>query len=208
MSQGTLFIVSAPSGAGKSSLLQAVLMESWDGLQLSISHTTRDPRPGEEHGLHYNFITIAEFKRDIEDDRFLEYAKVYDNYYGTSEIWVRDTLASDKDVVLEIDWQGAQQIRKRIEDSVSIFILPPSRSALRERLTQRGQDQPQVIEKRLQLAAADMSHCQEYDYLVINDIFDHAKEELKSIFLSHRVKTESQALRHKTLLDQLLEQTH
>ncbi len=206
MSHGNLFIVSAPSGAGKSSLLHAALMESRDQLQLSISHTTRDPRPGEEDGLHYNFTTVEAFEQDIEEDRFLEYARVFDNYYGTSEVWVRQTLKHDKHVVLEIDWQGAQQVRKKIPEAISIFILPPSREALRERLSERGQDSDEVIEHRLQGAVEDMSHYGEYDYLIINDEFDHAKQELKSIFTAHRLHKDRQQERHQGMIEQLLEE--
>ncbi len=204
LSNGTLFIVSAPSGAGKSSLLHATLIESRDDLQLSVSHTTRPPRPGEEDGLHYNFITVEQFEADIGEDCFLEYAKVFDNYYGTSETWVRETLKFGKDVILEIDWQGAQLVRKKIPEAVSIFILPPSQAALRERLTGRRQDTQEVIERRLQDAASDMAHYGEYDHLIINDEFDHAKEELKAIFLAQRTKLAGQHLRHQRLLEQLV----
>lgn len=204
MSHGTLFIVSAPSGAGKSSLLHAALIESSDNLQLSVSHTTRPPRPGEEDGLHYNFIPVEQFETDIKADQFLEHAKVFDNYYGTSEIWVRETLKFGKDVILEIDWQGAELVRKKIPEAVSIFILPPSQAALRERLTGRGQDSDEVIERRLQDAASDMAHYNAYEHLIINDEFDHAKEELKAIFLAERTKLAGQRARHRTLLEQLV----
>ena len=204
MSHGTLFIVSAPSGAGKSSLLHAALVEAPEELQLSVSHTTRAPRPGEEDGLHYNFTTTGEFKRDIEQDQFLEYAKVFDHYYGTSEIWVRETLKYGNDVILEIAWQGAALVRKKIPDAVSIFILPPSQAALKERLSKRGQDSDEVIQRRLRDAAEDMSHYDQYDYLIINDQFDHAKQDLKAIFTVQRLKTHNQTQKHDKLLKQLV----
>lgn len=202
--QGTLFIISAPSGAGKSSLLHAALLESSESLKLSVSHTTRPPRPGEEDGLHYNFTSVEAFEQDIEEDRFLEYARVYDNYYGTSQLWVEDTLKFGNDVILEIDWQGAALVRKKIADTVSIFILPPSQGALRERLTNRGQDSDAVIERRLEEAAEDMSHYGDYDYLIINDQFDHAKQELKAIFTAQRLMIDLQSHTHQHLLQQLL----
>jgi guanylate kinase len=204
MSSGTLFIVSAPSGAGKSSLLHATLIESREGLQLSVSHTTRPPRPGEEDGLHYNFTTIEQFEQDIDRGHFLEYAKVFDNYYGTSEVWVRETLRFGKDVILEIDWQGAALVRQKMPEVVTIFILPPSQQALRERLTRRGQDSEAVIERRLQDAVSDMAHYTEYDHLIINDEFERAKEELKAIFLAQRTRLAGQQQRHQPLLQQLL----
>lgn len=208
MYSGTLFIVSAPSGAGKSSLLHAVLVESREDLQLSVSHTTRHPRPGEEDGLHYNFTTVEAFREGIERGEFLEYAEVFDNYYGTSEQWVRTTLEQGKDVILEIDWQGAQHVREKLPEAVSIFILPPSQQALKERLTGRGQDSDEVIARRLQDAASDMAHYGEYDHLIINDQFDHAKEELKAIFLAQRTRITLQQERHDTLLQQLVAESN
>ena len=203
MKTGNLYILSAPSGAGKSSLLQALLPEL-SGIQLSVSHTTRDPRPGEESGIHYNFTTIDDFQQGIEAGEFLEHAQVFDNFYGTSEIWVRDTLQSGVDVVLEIDWQGAALVRKKIPDAVSIFILPPSQAALKERLSKRGQDSDEVIQRRLRDAAEDMSHYDQYDYLIINDQFDHAKQDLKAIFTVQRLKTHNQTQKHDKLLKQLV----
>ncbi len=206
MSDGTLFIISAPSGAGKSSLLHAALIESRDNLQLSVSHTTRPPRPGEEDGLHYHFTTVEQFEQEIESDQFLEYAKVFDNYYGTSATWVRETLRFGKDVILEIDWQGARLVREKIPGSVSIFIAPPSLTTLRERLHNRGQDSDEVIERRLQEAASDITHFEEYDHLIINDEFDHAKEELKAIFLAKRTELAIQRHLHHDLLQQMVAQ--
>ncbi|MBT3347838.1 MAG: guanylate kinase [Thiotrichales bacterium] len=203
MSNGTLYIISAPSGAGKSSLLDAALKEI-DGAQLSISHTTRPPRPGEEDGVQYNFTTIEDFKSGVEKDQFLEYAEVFDNYYGTSELWVDDTLSGGVDVILEIDWQGARLVRKKIAESVTIFILPPSQPALKERLKGRGQDSDEVIARRLQDAMSDMAHYDEYDYLIINDDFEQAKEELKTLFLATRLQQKRQAENHQELLVSLL----
>ncbi len=204
MSQtGTLYIVSAPSGAGKSSLLQEML-KTTDDILLSVSYTTRDPRPGEEHGIHYNFTNVETFKQEVEAGNFLEHAQVFDNFYGTSAIWVNDKLASGQDVILEIDWQGAQQIREKVPGTVTIFILPPSREALEERLTRRGQDNAEIIARRMHDAEREMSHYPEYDYLIINDDFETAKEELRTIFLAQRLRLEKQAERHAALLEKLL----
>ncbi|MBT6652845.1 MAG: guanylate kinase [Gammaproteobacteria bacterium] len=205
MKTGNLYILSAPSGAGKSSLLQALLPEL-SGIQLSVSHTTRDPRPGEESGIHYNFTTIDDFQQGIEAGEFLEHAQVFDNFYGTSEIWVRDTLQSGVDVVLEIDWQGARSIRQQIPESISIFILPPSQSALRERLQHRGQDSSEIIERRMRDAMNEMSHYDEYNYLLINNDFEQAREALKTIFLAERLKTPQQQMHHQSLLQALIQQ--
>ncbi len=206
MSSGTLYIVSAPSGAGKSSLLKALLADL-DGILLSVSHTTRDPRPGEEDGLHYNFTTIEAFREGIRADQFLEHAQVFDNFYGTSEPWVRSTLQSGQDVILEIDWQGARQVRNKIPEAVGLFILPPSREALRERLHGRGQDSDEIIERRMRDAISEMSHYDEYDFLVINDDFDQAREELKTIFLAQRLRLDAQSERNGDLLKSLLEES-
>ncbi len=206
MSKGTLYIISAPSGAGKSSLLQALLREM-DGALLSVSHTTRPPRPGEEDGVHYNFISMEEFRSGIKAGQFLEHAQVFDNYYGTSEIWVRDTLQQGEDVILEIDWQGARQVRERIPEAVGIFILPPSREALRERLHGRGQDSDETIVRRMRDAISEMSHYGEYDFLVINDDFEQAKDELKTIFLAQRLQIDAQSGRNGLLLQSLLEES-
>ena len=206
MSNGTLYIISAPSGAGKSSLLQAVLSEI-DGVLLSISHTTRAPRPGEENGIHYNFTSVEDFRMGIEKEHFLEHAEVFDNYYGTSEIWVRDTLQQGLDVILEIDWQGARQVRDRMKEAVGIFILPPSQHALQERLQERGQDSEEVISRRMSDAVSEMSHYDEYDFLIINDEFDQAKVELKAIFLAQRLLIDAQSERNGLLLQSLLEES-
>ena len=206
MNNGTLYIVSAPSGAGKSSLLQATL-PGLENIQLSVSHTTRPPRPGEEDGVHYNFTTVDEFRAGVDADQFLEYAQVFDNFYGTSELWVRDALSQGRDVILEIDWQGARQVRKKIPEAVGVFILPPSRSALEERLQGRGQDSEEVIARRMRDAISEMSHYDEYDLLVINDDFEQAKTELSSIFLANQLKLARQSSKNGALLKSLLEQS-
>lgn len=200
---GRLYVVSAPSGAGKTSLV-AALLEADSNIEVSISHTTRAPRPGEEDGVNYHFATIAEFEKIIEDDGFLEHAKVFDNYYGTSKSSLEQRLAAGIDVILEIDWQGAQQVRKLMPDTLSIFILPPSKSALRERLQGRGQDSEEIIERRMSDATSESSHYNEFDYLVINDDFDTALSELQTIFKSNRLLTPAQTAQYKEILDELL----
>lgn len=200
---GQLYIISAPSGAGKTSLVSA-LLEQDKQVEVSVSHTTRAPRPGEKNGVNYNFVSVEEFEALIETSGFLEHAKVFENYYGTSQKWVEDKLNSGIDVILEIDWQGAQQIRKLVADVVSIFILPPSKEALETRLKGRGQDSDEVIATRMAQAASEASHYAEYDYLVINDDFDQALKDLQAIFTSHRASTPRQALINKDILTDLL----
>lgn len=200
---GTLYTVSAPSGAGKTSLVTA-LVKSSEKLCVSVSHTTRKIRPGEQDGVNYHFITPAEFARMVESEDFLEHAQVFTNHYGTSKTWVEQTLAGGSDVILEIDWQGATQIRKLIPDAVSIFILPPSRECLRERLTGRGQDEQSIIDGRMAEARNEISHYAESDYLIINDAFDIALEEFKAIICAERLKLKKQRQKHFSLLDSLL----
>jgi guanylate kinase len=202
--QGTLYIISAPSGAGKSSLLRALLDAADDTLVLSISHTTRASRPGEVNGRDYHFVDTATFRAMIDAGEFLEHAEVFDNYYGTSRRGVQDQLAAGQDVILEIDWQGARQVRKQMPDTIGIFILPPSRGALRERLQNRGQDDEAVIERRMRDAISEMSHYDEYDYLIINDDFQVAQDELGSIIRSRRLRLPVQARRLDGLLAELL----
>jgi len=201
---GTLYIVSAPSGAGKSSLLRALLASTGSELALSVSHTTRAPRPGEVDGRDYHFVDVETFREMAEAGAFLEHAQVFDNFYGTSRAGVEAQLATGQDVILEIDWQGARLVRAQLPQTVSIFILPPSRAALGERLRQRGQDDAAVIERRMRDAVSEMSHYDEYDYLVINDVFATAQEELAAILRSRRLRLEPQARRHAGLLDGLL----
>ncbi|HBA35904.1 MAG TPA: guanylate kinase [Gammaproteobacteria bacterium] len=200
---GTLFNISAPSGAGKTSLVKA-LMANMPELKLSISHTTRPMRSGEEDGQDYFFIDKATFKKMIAEGAFLEHADVFGNYYGTSQAIVEKQLSLGHDVLLEIDWQGAAQIRERMPHVVSIFILPPSLAALEERLAGRGQDSEEVIARRLSEAINEISHYKDYDYLIINDNFEVALKELAAVVLSQQVRLERQQHVHKTLIQTLL----
>ena len=201
---GTLYIISAPSGAGKSSLLRALLEGKQESVQLSVSHTTRAPRPGEIDGRDYHFTDVAGFREMLEDGAFFEHAQVFDNFYGTSRQSVLDQLQAGNDVILEIDWQGARLIREQLPEAVSIFILPPSRDALQQRLQDRGQDDDAIIARRMRDAISEMSHYDEYDYLVINDDFDEACDELASILRSHRLRLRVQRQRQAALLAGLL----
>jgi guanylate kinase len=202
-SPGTLFTVSAPSGAGKTSLVQA-LAQADDKVCVSVSHTTRPMRPGEQDGLSYHFVTAAAFQEMFGRGAFLEHAQVYDNFYGTSQEWVEDTLHSGLHVVLEIDWQGAEQIKRQRPDSISIFILPPSRAALEQRLTKRGQDDPSIIAQRMKQAVDEISHYPEADFIVINDDFDQALMEFQCIVDSQGLRTQSQVVNYQELLTELL----
>ncbi len=184
---GDLFIIAAPSGGGKTSLVNA-LLERDPRLVLSVSHTTRRPRPGELDGQHYHFISEAEFEQMIERGDFMEYARVFDHYYGTNSRSVAEQLEQGHDVILEIDWQGARQVRAVFPDSCTIFIIPPSLETLRKRLTGRGQDSAEVIQRRMQAAQAEISHWAEFDQLVVNDNFDAALEELAAIINDHRMR--------------------
>lgn len=180
MATGILFIISAPSGAGKTSLV-GELLKRMENIKASISHTTRDRRPGEEDGINYHFVSREEFVGMLEQNAFLEHAEVFGNFYGTSQQWVEETLAAGEDVILEIDWQGAAQVRQLFAESTSIFILPPSKQALRERLNNRGQDDSAVIEKRIAAATEEMSHYIEADFMVVNDDFEVALNQLIAI---------------------------
>ena len=197
--QGTLYVISAPSGAGKTSLVGEMLRKD-AGLGVSISHTTRPMREGEQDGVNYHFVSRDEFEAMIARGDFLEHADVFGNYYGTSQVWVRETLATGQDVILEIDWQGAEQVRRLIPECVGIFIVPPSAAVLRERLVGRGTDAPEVIERRLTEAAEECRHAVEFDYLVVNDDFDQALAELLSIVRSQRLRMDVQKQRHAQLL--------
>lgn len=194
MSKGTLFIVSAPSGAGKSSLIDALLkrFNLDDKLKLSVSHTTRAPRPGEIDHVSYHFITNEEFEKLIERNAFYEYAHVFDHYYGTSREIVEQWLNEGKDVLLDIDWQGARQIRRQTPDAKGIFIVPPSLEELNRRLVTRATDAPEVIEKRMSKAISEISHYNEYDYVIVNDDFDESLLNMRSIILSNRQKMDKQ----------------
>jgi guanylate kinase len=185
---GVLFIVSAPSGAGKTSLVHA-LCTADPQVAVSVSYTTRAPRPGEDAGRHYHFVTRAQFERMLERGELLESALVHGNFYGTSEPWVRSQLAAGASIVLEIDWQGAAQVRRRFPDSIGIFVLPPSIAALEQRLRQRGQDAAEVIAARLQAARDEIAHACEYDYVIINDDFDTAVQDLRAIVRAARLRT-------------------
>ena len=201
---GTLFTVSAPSGAGKTSLLEALVAGTSD-LQVSVSHTTRARRNGETDGVNYHFVDRSTFQSMLADSAFLEHAEVFGNYYGTSARWVNDRLAGGVDVILEIDWQGAAQVKRLMPETRSIFILPPSRETLYERLTGRGQDDDDTIARRMAQAVSEMSHYVEYDYLVVNADFDRAVEDLAAIVACQRLRMSSQSARHGTLLERLLE---
>lgn len=205
MSLGNLYILSAPSGAGKSSLINALLADlPRNEVRLSISHTTRNPRPAEEDGMHYYFTTHAEFEALIEKDHFLEWAEVFGNYYGTSLPMIEKSLEQGVDVFLDIDWQGARQIRQKVPNVKTIFILPPSREELKNRLVGRGQDSEETIAKRMAEAESEMSHYNEFDYVIVNDDFQQALAELKAILTAERLKLSSQEIRHKALIEQLL----
>ncbi len=200
---GSLYTISAPSGAGKTSLVNGLVSGS-EGVVVSVSHTTRPMRPGEADGINYHFVDDETFAAMTEQGAFLEQAKVFGKSYGTSQEWVEHTLASGIDVILEIDWQGAAQIRRLMPASVSVFILPPSRAALRSRLESRGQDSPEVIQHRLDEAVSELSHYADADYLVVNDDFDTALAELVSIISSTRLRACRQHVVLEPLLTELL----
>jgi guanylate kinase len=201
--QGTLYILSAPSGAGKTSLLKA-LRQRDGGLHVSVSHTTRAMRPGEQDGVDYHFLTQEAFLSMVGDGGFLEHAEVFGNYYGTSEAALKTELKAGHDTVLEIDWQGARQVRKRFPDAVSIFILPPDQQALRERLDARGQDSEETIQRRMNQAVEEMTHYAEFDYLIINDDFDTALAQLGAIVTAQRQRLTNQAARNSDRIRELL----
>jgi len=201
--RGTLFIVAAPSGAGKSSLVNAVLARE-PGICLSISFTSRGPRPGERHAQHYHFISKAEFEAMVAAGDFFEHALVHGDYKGTARQSVEPQLAAGKDVLLEIDWQGARQVRAKVPDAVSVFILPPSKDALEQRMRHRGQDTEAVIAQRLANAREEMAHAADFDYVIVNEDFEVATCELHAIFTACRLRQPIQARRHAGLLRQLL----
>ncbi|WP_045223859.1 guanylate kinase [Methyloterricola oryzae] len=203
MNEGTLFVLSAPSGAGKTSLVRE-LRSRTKGFSVSVSHTTRAQRPGEQHGVDYFFVSRETFEAMVGRQEFLEHARVFDNCYGTARATVDAQLASGSDVLLEIDWQGARQVKQLIPRCQSIFVLPPSREALQQRLQGRGQDDAATIARRMREAVAEMSHYAEYDYLVVNDDFETALQEILSIVVSTRLQTQRQASRNRALLRSLL----
>lgn len=199
---GNLFIVSAPSGAGKTSLVNA-LLQRCDQIDLSVSYTTRAPRPGETDGKEYHFVSKEQFLEMAKRGDFLESAEVYSNYYGTSQSWINQRLATGRDILLEIDWQGAAQVRRLMPHAISIFILPPSLPALATRLNGRGQDSPQIIEQRLRAAQEDISHVAEFDYVIINDILDVALKQLEAVIIAASMRRNNQLARHSELINQL-----
>lgn len=203
MTRGTLYIVAAPSGAGKSSIVNATLARDAQ-IALSISFTSRAPRPGEVDGKHYHFVDAAEFERMVAAGDFFEHALVHGDYKGTARQSVEPQLAAGHDVLLEIDWQGAQQVKAKVPDAVSVFILPPSRAALEERMRKRGQDSEDVIRRRLAAAREEMSHYFEFDYVIVNEVFETAVDEMCAIFAASRLTRVKQQARHEDLIRKLL----
>ena len=199
---GNLFVVCAPSGAGKTSLVRALLARD-PHVHLSVSHTTRAARPGEQDGLDYYYVSRQTFQSMVEAGEFLESAEVHGNYYGTSQRWVDEQRRHGNDIVLEIDWQGARQVRRLIPETISIFVLPPSLEVLRARLTDRRQDSPSVIERRLSAARSEISHVAEFDYVIINKDFDDAAEDLASIVRATRLRLPAQMARNNALINSL-----
>ncbi len=205
-----LFIVAAPSGCGKTSLVKSLINDA-KNLRVSISHTTRNPRVDEVNGTNYHFVSVSEFQKMVSEDSFIEHAEVFENFYGTSKKLINDNLDNNIDVILEIDWQGARQVKQNLPSAISIFILPPSKEALELRLRNRAQDDVLVIKKRMLDAENQMSHFNEFDYLVINDDFNSALTDLKLIISSSKNLTkcahlslEEQSIRHKKLLKKLI----
>ena len=201
--RGTLYIVAAPSGAGKSSIVNAVLARDHN-ISLSISFTSRPPRPGERHAEHYHFVSAAEFEGMVAAGDFFEHALVHGDWKGTARQSVEPQLMGGRDVLLEIDWQGARQVRRQILDAVSVFILPPSRVALEERMRKRGQDSDEVIAQRLAAAREEMSHYGEFDYVIVNEYFETAVADMCSIFTASRLRKDAQVARHARLITSLL----
>lgn len=201
--EGTLYIVSAPSGGGKTSLVQSLLKEETN-VSVSISHTTRAMRPGEKDGVDYFFVSDQEFQELNQKGIFLETARVYGHSYGTSFLWVKETLDKGIDVILEIDWQGARQVRRQFIEAIGIFIIPPSNELLKSRLEKRHQDNKDVIERRMLDAKSEISHYTEYDYLICNDQFSDALFDLKSIVRSHRLQINRQKRRLSEMLNKLI----
>ena len=203
---GLLFVVSAASGTGKTSLVKA-LLERVNNLHVSVSHTTRGQRPGELDGVHYHFSTKEDFLASVQDGGFIEYAEVFGNYYGTAQRTVKEQLAKGHDVLLEIDWQGAEQVRKLFPESKQIFILPPSQFDLRQRLSNRGTDSVEVIEHRLSCAVEDMQQYVNFDFVIINDDFNKALHDLEAVIIANRLALKQQAVRHQDLIQKLITPT-
>lgn len=202
---GTLYIISAPSGGGKTSLVNA-LLESVSNLEVSISYTTRAPRPGEKEAVDYHFVDETQFKQLKKEQAFLEYATVFGHYYGTSVAWVTKKIEAGIDIILEIDWQGAQQIREKMPESIGIFIIPPSWEVLEKRLRLRAQDEQTVIKKRMADAKAELEHFDEYDYLILNENFSNALADLNAILRVRRLRSSIQKRELALLLERLLKQ--
>ena len=200
---GLLFVVSAASGTGKTSLVKA-LLDRVSNLHVSVSHTTRGQRPGELDGVHYHFTDTETFLAQVEQGGFIEYAEVFGNYYGTSQTKVKEQLQQGHDVLLEIDWQGAEQVRRLFPESKQIFILPPTQYDLRQRLSNRGTDSVEVIEHRLSCAVEDMRHFANFDYVIINDDFNKAVHDLEAIITANRLVTLQQSARHQQLIEKLI----
>ena len=203
---GLLFVVSAASGTGKTSLVKA-LLERVNNLHVSVSHTTRGQRPGELDGVHYHFSNKDDFLNLVNEGGFIEYAEVFGNYYGTAQATVKEQLAKGHDVLLEIDWQGAQQVRRLFPESKQIFILPQSQFDLRERLSNRGTDAVDVIEHRLSCAVEDMQQYSNFDYIIINDDFNKALHDLEAVIIANRLVLSQQANRHEKLIQKLITPT-
>ncbi|MBC3766478.1 guanylate kinase [Neptunicella marina] len=203
---GNLFILAAPSGGGKSSLIKALLAKYNDGsMQVSVSTTTRNMRPGEQDGVHYHFVSKDQFQQQIEAGNLFEWAEVFGNFYGTSKIVIEQTLQQGIDVFLDIDWQGARQVKKALPQTHSIFIAPPSQETLRKRLTGRGQDSEEVIEQRMAAARSEIEHFNEFDYIIVNDDFEQALSELEHIVLAQRCLQTQQSAKHQQLFKNLLQ---
>lgn len=200
---GKLYVVAAPSGAGKTTLVR-LLLEREPDVHLSISFTTRGPRPGEQDGREYHFVDVATFQAMKERGDFLEWAEVHGNFYGTSKVWIADRLAAGHDVLLEIDWQGAQQVRAVFPEAIGVFILPPSMEELTRRLTGRGTDSAEVIERRLAAAEAEMRHVGEFDYVIINDGLEQALDDLRAVVRASRLDLAGQRARHAALFARLI----
>ncbi|QBS12043.1 guanylate kinase [Legionella geestiana] len=201
--RGSVFVVAAPSGGGKTSLVKALVRDIAD-IVVSTSHTTREQRPGEVDGVDYFFIDEPAFEAMVAEEAFVEHARVFGHYYGTSVAEIRERLANGLDVVLDIDWQGAAQIRRLFPGAVTVFVIPPSLTVLRERLEKRGRDNEAVIDSRMEQARAEMQHFSEFDYLIVNDVFEEASEALKAIVMSERHRVARQAMSHRKLLSTLL----
>lgn len=202
MAKGNLFVVTAPSGAGKTTLVAALLAADAN-VQLSISYTTRAPRAGEVDGKDYHFVDRAEFERMISAGELLEHAEVYGNYYGTSQVWINEVIQNGRDILLEIDWQGAQQVRRLFPDAIGLFVLPPSLDTLESRLRNRGKDSEEVIAKRMAVAREECSHVDEFDYVIVNEHIDDAVRDIVAVVRAQRLTLAGQSQRHTALISSL-----